>query len=89
MSGPALDSRDCDVVVALADGDAVVARPDLGVGDGDRRVALEVDAVGVGALRGRDDLDAARLEVRVAQQRNVEELAVHRCYVLHFAVVCR
>lgn len=87
MARAAGDAGDGDEGVAVADRDAVVSGPDLGAGDGHPRVALQVDAVGVGAGGRGGDGDAAPLEVVAAQQRHVEELAVERGDVLHDRVV--
>ena len=70
-------------VVALADGDAVVARADARVRDGHPGAALDVDAVRVGAAGRRADPEPAHPDAPRLQQRHVEELGVHRRHTPH------
>lgn len=69
---------DPQVSGAGPDGDAVVAG--LDAGPGNRHVArpLDVDAVGVGAVPRRHDVDSTQLHVLAAEDHDVEQLAVDR-----------
>jgi len=77
VAGAALHAGNLHVVVALTDGDAVVARADARVRDLYAAAALDVDAIRVGTVGRRADLEPAHPDVLDRQQRHVEELGIH------------
>lgn len=78
MARAAGDALDPEAGSAGADGDAVVAGPDVGANDVDVGRHLDVDAVGVGAASGRLDVDVLQLDVFALKDHDVEKLAVDR-----------
>ena len=57
MAGPTVDPSDLNVPHPGAEGNAVVAGGDDGVGDLDGGGVAEVDSVGVGAVAGGGDVE--------------------------------
>jgi hypothetical protein len=86
-AGPAGDVLDVHVEGACADGDAVVAVGDGGVGDEDVLGVLDVDAVRVGAQRRGADGEAAGHHAAAAVEPDVELGAVLHLEPLHRHVV--
>lgn len=76
VSRTARDVEHRDVGGARADRDAVVAGPDSQAGEVDVAGAADVDAVGVGAVAGRGDVEAVDGDRRAALDRHMESLAV-------------
>ena len=64
------------VLGAGADGDAVVPGSDGGVLDDDIGGELDMDAVGVGAVAARNDVDPLKAHILGGVYHNVEHLAV-------------
>ena len=87
MSGAACDVLDMDIGSAGADGDAVVAVGDDGVGDEDVLGVLDVDAVGVGAQRGGANGQAVDVHASAAVEPEVGLRAVVYLEPLHRHVV--
>jgi hypothetical protein len=86
VSGSAGDALDPEVLVAGADGDAVVAGADPGVVHCHVAGHVDVDAVRVGAVRRRLHRHPAQRHAAALDHHHVEHLAVHRPQALHHHV---
>jgi hypothetical protein len=86
---PAGDVLDARAGGAVTDEDAVVAAGGRGAGDEDVRVILDVDAVGVGALRRGTDGQAADHHAAAAVEPDVELRAGLHLQPLHRHVVAQ
>lgn len=76
MSRPAIDAGDGDLLASIAEGDAVVAGFDVGVGDVDSDGSSNVDPVCVEALSWGRDREVVEGQVVAPQHVHVELLAV-------------
>ncbi|KAK9087833.1 hypothetical protein Syun_030227 [Stephania yunnanensis] len=79
MAGATVDVFHPEVGGAGANGDAVVAGLDVGLGDGDIGGSLDMYAVGVGAIAGGRHLHLLELDVLTVVDDDMEDLAVHGC----------
>ena len=74
---------------AADDGDAVVARPDDGVGDLDVRAARHVDSVRVGALVGSRDGQLGHPDAGAPGEGEMHLLAVPELEIAHAQAIAR
>lgn len=78
MPRAAVNALDPDAGCSFAHRDAVVSCLYGGTGDGHVTGLLDVDAVGVGAIAWRSDLESLERDVPAGEDQNVEHLAVQR-----------
>ena len=83
MSRSASDVFYPEIAAARADGDTIVACPDLGVEDGDTGGGADMYAVSVGAGPGGRHLHALHLHVLATVDDDVEDLAVEGAESAH------
>lgn len=76
MAGSTCNVFDPQIICARAYGDAIVTGPNFGVEDGDVGGHMNMDAVGVWALTGGDNIYPLRFNVLATIEHYVEHLTI-------------
>ena len=87
VARPALDAVDGDEAAAGAYGDAIVARADGGIGDPHALAPLDVDAVRVGAVPRRGDVEPPHVDAAALDDGDVHLRAVAAAELAQLQVV--